>query len=206
MSFKKNVYAVILAGGLSSRMGGGIKSLNKFNNKFIFDRVFENLKKQLNNIIISSNDENNSFSKYKVRIIKDVEKGFLGPLAGIHASLEWINTNKKQIDWLITVPSDTPFIPKNLVEKLYISATKNNCKIILARSNNKTHPIIGIWHTSLYLSLKKDLFLGTRKILDYAIKNSLGYAEFFNSNYDPFFNINYKKDIIEAEKIENKYL
>ena len=54
MSFKKNVYSVILAGGLSSRMGGGIKSLKKFNNKLIFDRVFENLKKQLNNIIISS--------------------------------------------------------------------------------------------------------------------------------------------------------
>ena len=206
MSFKKNVYSVILAGGLSSRMGGGIKSLKKFNNKLIFDRVFENLKKQLNNIIISSNDENNLFNKNKVRIIKDVEKGFLGPLAGIHASLEWINTNKKEVEWLVTVPSDTPFIPNDLVEKLYITATKNNFEIVLAKSNNKTHPIIGIWHSNLYVSLEKDLILGTRKILDYATKNSLGYVEFFNSNYDPFFNINYENDIIKAEKIENKYL
>ena len=42
-----DVCAVILTGGRSSRMGGGIKSLKKFNNKLIFDRIFENLQNQV---------------------------------------------------------------------------------------------------------------------------------------------------------------
>ena len=111
-----NIYAVILVGGLSSRMGGGIKSLKKFNDKIIFDRIMDNLKKQVKKIIINSNDVEGLFIKYKSEIIKDNLKGFLGPLAGIHASLKWLNINAKNVEWLITVPGDTPFIPKNLVK------------------------------------------------------------------------------------------
>ena len=52
-------------------MGGGIKSLNKFNNKMIFDRIFENLKNQIDNVIVNTNDLNNFFDRYKVIIVKD---------------------------------------------------------------------------------------------------------------------------------------
>ena len=202
---KGNICAVILAGGLSSRMGGGVKSLKKFNNKLIFDRIFENLNTQVQKIIINSNDTNNLFDRYRVEIVEDSHKGFLGPLAGIHASLEWLVINHKNINWLVTVPGDTPFVPLNLVEKLFNKANEGNYKIVLAQSNKRTHPIIGIWHSSLNISLKKNLISGTRKILDWATNHSLGYVEFFNPKYDPFFNINYKEDIVKAEEIENNY-
>ena len=200
-----DVCAVILTGGRSSRMGGGIKSLKKFNNKLIFDRIFENLKNQINKIIINSNDSENLFNSYNVEIIKDSYRGFLGPLAGIHAALEWTTLNYPHINWLITVPGDTPFIPNNLVKKLLIKTKKGKHKIVLAQSNKKTHPIIGVWHLSLYNSLKNDLNSGVRKILDWASKHPLGYADFTNSKYDPFFNINYEEDMIQAQEIENNY-
>ena len=41
------ILAVILTGGLSSRMGGGIKSFKKFNDKTIFDRISAVLGNQL---------------------------------------------------------------------------------------------------------------------------------------------------------------
>ena len=180
-----------------------MKSLKMFNNKIIFDRIFENLKCQVQEIIINSNDSENLFFNYDVKIIRDSLKGFLGPLAGIHATLEWLVKNATHINLLITVPCDTPFIPVNLVNKLLDKAKYSNHKIVLAQSNGKTNPIIGIWHSSLYGSLSNDLNLGTRKILDWAKKHSLGYVEFINPNYDPFFNINYEKDILEAQEIEN---
>ena len=200
-----NIYAVILAGGLSSRIGGGVKSLIKFNDKIIIDRILENLNNQVQSIIINANKKINIFDKYEVNIIQDSIKGYLGPLAGIHASLEWIYLNQKNIDWLVTVPGDTPFIPTNLVEKLLNKAINFNHKIVLAKSSGKVHPVIGIWHLSLLKSLSVDLKSGTRKILDWANKHSLGFEEFVNTDYDPFFNINYKEDILKAEKIENKY-
>ena len=203
INYNNDLCAVILTGGRSSRMGGGIKSLKKFNNKYIFDRIFENLQTQVDKVIINSNDSENLFVKYKVEVIKDSLGGFLGPLAGIHASFEWLNKNAPYINWLVTVPGDTPFIPKNLVKKLLDKVKNTNHKIVLAQSNGKTHPIIGIWHSNLFESLKNSLNSGNRKIMNWASQHSLGYVEFTNSKYDPFFNINCKEDLIEAKEIEN---
>ena len=203
INYNNDLCAVILTGGRSSRMGGGIKSLKKFNNKYIFDRIFENLQTQVDKVIINSNDTENLFVKYNVEVIKDSLEGFLGPLAGIHASFEWLNKNAPYINWLVTVPGDTPFIPKNLVKKLLDKVKNTNHKIVLAQSNGKTHPIIGIWHSNLFESLKNSLNSGNRKIMNWASQNSLGYEEFTNSKYDPFFNINCKEDLIEAKEIEN---
>ena len=201
--YNNDLCAVIITGGRSSRMGGGIKSLKKFNNKYIFDRIFENLQTQVDKVIINSNDSENLFVKYNVEVIKDSLEGYLGPLAGIHASFEWLNKNAPYINWLVTVPGDTPFIPKNLVKKLLDKVKNTNHKIVLAQSNGKTHPIIGIWHSNLFESLKNSLNSGNRKIMNWASQNSLGYEEFTNSKYDPFFNINCKEDLIEAKEIEN---
>ena len=55
MKKKKNICAVILSGGLSSRMGGGIKSLKVFNNKTVFERILHRIEKQVNYIIVNSN-------------------------------------------------------------------------------------------------------------------------------------------------------
>jgi len=203
INYNNDLCAVILTGGRSSRMGGGIKSLKKFNNKYIFDRIFENLQTQVDKVIINSNDSENLFVKYNVEVIKDSLEGYLGPLAGIHASFEWLNKNAPYINWLVTVPGDTPFIPKNLVKKLLDKVKNTNHKIVLAQSNGKTHPIIGIWHSNLFESLKNSLNSGNRKIMNWASQNSLGYEEFTNSKYDPFFNINCKEDLIEAKEIEN---
>ena len=203
IDYNNDLCAVILTGGRSSRMGGGIKSLKKFNNKYIFDRVFENLQTQVNKVIINSNDSENLFVKYNVEVIKDSLEGYLGPLAGLHATLEWLNKNAPYINWLVTVPGDTPFIPINLVKKLLDKVKNSNHKIVLAQSNGKTHPIIGIWHSNLFESLKNSLNSGNRKIMDWASQHSLEYVEFANSKYDPFFNINCNEDLIKAKEIEN---
>ena len=199
------ILAVILTGGLSSRMGGGIKSFKQFNNKTIFDRILENLNKQVNQIIINNNNNSELFLKYNITIIEDIFGNFAGPLAGIHSALNWINKNNRSIKWLITVPGDTPFIPKNLVQNLLNAAIKGNYEIVLAKSLGKTHPVIGIWRSYLRESLEKDLNKGIRKIVSWAEKHKLGYAKFENYDYDPFFNINYIEDISKAEEIEKNY-
>ena len=42
---KSKTIIVILAGGQSRRFGGGYKTLNKFNDISILDRIIQNLKK-----------------------------------------------------------------------------------------------------------------------------------------------------------------
>ena len=201
----EEICAVIMTGGKSSRMGGGIKSLKKFNNKVIFDRIYEILNNQIRNIIINTNTEEKYFEKYNRIIIKDKIIGYLGPLAGIHASLSWINNNMPKVNWLISVPGDTPFIPNDLINRLYVKAKINNKQIILAKSNNNIHPVIGIWNINLLKSLECNLLNGERKIIVWAKNHELDFEEFSVENYDPFFNINYKEDLNKAKEIEEKF-
>tara|TARA_Y100001960_G_C14680615_1_gene830915 strand:+ start:385 stop:1017 length:633 start_codon:yes stop_codon:yes gene_type:complete len=209
MSDKKDkICTVILTGGLSTRMGGGIKSLTKFNKKTIFDRIIEKINNQCKYTIINSNKNNKELNKYKLPIIKDVLSGYLGPLAGIHASFYWIKLNIPKIDWLVTVPCDTPFLPDDLVKKLILKAKKNKKDIVFAKSNNRTHPVIGIWkcNASLFLNLEKKLLEGTRKIMYWAKDHAFDTEDFDHELFDPFFNINSKEDLKKAKEIEDKYL
>ena len=201
---KKNMMALIMIGGQSKRMGGGIKSLLKFNNKNIFDRILEKLTPQIQKIIINCNSGEEKLTKYELPIIKDLKKGFLGPLAGIHSAMSWGVNNAPEVEWLITLPGDTPFIPDDIISKFQKKISKN-IKIILAQSNNKTHPIIGAWHVSLLMNLDKHLGLGTRKILSWAELHPMGFINYNYEKYDPFFNINTKNDLEKAINIERDF-
>ena len=203
---KNNFCTVMLTGGLSSRMGGGIKSFEQFNNKTIFDRILEKIIPQAKCIIINSNEDNSKFDKYNFPVIKDKIKGHLGPLAGIHASLHWIKFNMPEVEWLVSVPSDTPFLPINLVNKLFIKAKKNKKKIILASCNDKIHPVIGLWKCDLLEDLEVSLNKGIRKIMLWVERHTFDTENFDHNFYDPFFNINFKEDLIQAKEIENKYI
>ena len=196
--------ALIMIGGQSTRMGGGVKSLIKFNNKNIFDRILKSIKPQIQNIIINCNKEKLGLEKYKIPIIKDIKKGYLGPLAGIHAAMNWMKKNEPGIEWLVTLPGDTPFIPNDLISRFDYKISPN-IKIILAKSNDKIHPIIGAWHISLFKDLDMQIDSGVRKILSWVELHPTDYVNYEFNNFDPFFNINSKEDVSIAEQIEKNF-
>lgn len=203
MKLENKMLAVIMIGGQSKRLGGGIKSFIEFNERKIFDRIFEKTRLQIDQIIINCNSEEVKLNEYKIPIIKDLKIGYAGPLAGIHSAMNWINTNKPQIEWLVTIPGDTPFIPDDLIDNFKKKISPKS-KIILAQSQNRTHPIIGVWHTSLFKSLDIKLDEGVRKIMSWASLHPIEYINYPIKKFDPFFNINTIEDIntaIEIEKI-----
>ena len=195
----------ILIGGRSSRMGGGIKSLKKFNNKTILDRVVERSIKQVSSLAINSNNKDKKIEKYLIPIFSDILEGHLGPLAGIHASLIWSTKNNPDHQWVVTFAGDTPFFPNNIVKKLYNKATMENNKIVLARSFGRNHPVFGIWHISLLEDLEKSINNKIRKIDQWAKNHFFKVLSFDNYEYDPFFNVNNHKDLIKAAEIETQF-
>tara|TARA_Y100001970_G_scaffold226819_2_gene280576 strand:- start:125 stop:757 length:633 start_codon:yes stop_codon:yes gene_type:complete len=200
------VCTLILAGGLSKRMGGVIKTFLKFNDKTILDRIIDKTNNQNKNILINANSDNFKISNKNYQIIKDVIEGFKGPLAGIHSGFDWIHKNKLDYKWLVTVPSDTPFLPNNLIEELFDKILSTKCKIVLASHKNKIHPVIGIWDCSLKEDLEKNLKKGVRKIMNWVVNHEFEHINFENEKYDPFFNINTKQDLLSAKEIEDKLI
>ena len=197
---KSKTILVILAGGQSRRFGGGYKTLNKFNKISILDRIIQNFSKLEMEIVLNVNSNEDQFLKTGLHLIKDELENFQGPLAGIYSSMKWVLENRKNIEWIFTSPSDTPFLNKSLVNKFLSTNYNNKTNIVIAKSSNKTHPVIGFWHISLIKSLEEFLAKDNRKIMHWVEGQNYEILNFENKNN--FFNINTQADLEEAIKIE----
>ena len=151
-------------------------------------------------IVLNVNSNEDEFLKTGLHLINDEQENFQGPLAGIYSSMKWVLENRKNIEWIFTSPSDTPFLNKNLVNKFLSTDYNNKTKIVIAKSSNKTHPVIGLWHISLIKSLEEFLAKENRKIMHWVEGQNYEILNFENKNN--FFNINTQADLEEAMKIE----
>ena len=197
---KLKTLIVVLAGGQSKRFGGGYKTLYKLNNKSLLNRVIKNFEKLDIEIVLNVNSDEKQFKKTGLTLIKDEFVDFQGPLAGIYSTMNWALKNKKDVEWIFTAPSDTPFLNSDLVDKFLIGKYSSNTKIILAQNSNKTHPVIGFWHISLFKNLEDFFESDSRKIMHWVEQQNFELLNFENKNF--FYNINSKSDLIEAIKIE----
>tara|TARA_A100001011_G_C14301807_1_gene841127 strand:- start:45 stop:665 length:621 start_codon:yes stop_codon:yes gene_type:complete len=198
---KNKILFVILAGGESKRFGGGFKTFYKINNKSIFERILKILKKNKIEIVINANKNHEQFKKFNLPIIKDKKKGFLGPLAGIHSSIDWCLNKYQTKEWVFTVPSDTPFLPDNLLNH-FCNKLNQNVQILVARSNKKVHPVVSMWNVNLLKSLEKELNQNNRKIMNLVEKHNFNFVDFDFEIVDPFFNINTVEDLKIAKNFD----
>ena len=83
------VPGLVLAGGLSRRMGGGDKCLRPFAGATILDRIVARLRPQVSSIAINANGDAARFARFGLPVLADTVEGFAGPLAGILAGMRW---------------------------------------------------------------------------------------------------------------------
>ena len=197
---KLKTQLVILAGGQSKRFGGGFKTLHKFNNLSLLNRIINNYKNFNIEIALNINSDEVEFLETDLDLIKDEIENFQGPLAGIYSSFKWVLKNKKKIEWIFTTSSDTPFLYGEIINKFFKTKFNDNSKIILAKNSEKIHPIIGLWHISLLRNLEEFLKKDNRKIMNWVKLQNYELLNFENKNH--FFNINTRSDLKEATKIE----
>ena len=86
---RSDIVGVVLAGGLSRRMGGGDKGLLDVAGKPMLTRVVEHLTPQVSCIVINANGPPERFAGYGLPVVADPIDGFAGPLAGVLAGMRW---------------------------------------------------------------------------------------------------------------------
>ena len=106
---------LVLAGGLARRMGGGDKALIEIGGRTILDRVLQTMTPQCERIILNANGDLSRFARFGLSVVPDDIPDFAGPLAGILAGLDWAATHRPEIEWMVSVPGDCPFLPSDLV-------------------------------------------------------------------------------------------
>src|SRR3974390_755746 len=112
------VPAVLLAGGLARRMGGGDKPMRTILGRTILERVIARLSPQCDGLILNANGDPARFAAFGLPVVADGVAGFPGPLAGILAALDWAARNRPEVTHVLSAAADCPFLPRDLVARL----------------------------------------------------------------------------------------
>jgi molybdopterin-guanine dinucleotide biosynthesis protein A len=196
------VCGIILAGGLARRMGGGDKPLKTIAGKPILAHVIERLRPQCARLVLNANGDPARFASFGLPVVADDVPDFAGPLAGILAGLDWIAANVPDCECAISVAGDTPFIPRDLVQRLQMARLNEASDIAVAASGGRTHPVIALWPIALRTELRRAMTQESeRKIDRFTARYQVAEVSWPNEPYDPFFNVNEAGDIEAAEAI-----
>lgn len=192
-----NPACVILAGGLARRMGGGDKPLRPIGGRTILDHVIARIGPQCSALALNANGDPARFAQWALPVIADSVEGFVGPLAGVLAGMDWA---APQGEWLLSVAADCPFLPLDLVSRLADAQIQNNADIVVASSGAQAHPVIALWRVSLHEDLRYALVVEQmRKIDRWTARYKVAHVEWLKEPVDPFFNANTPEDLAAAE-------
>ena len=189
-----DIPALILAGGRSSRMGGGDKSLMPLHGRSLLSYVLDRIKPQASHLLINSNSDPALFGEFGLPVRPDTLPDRPGPLAGILTGLLW--AAEHNATHMVTVPCDTPFLPHDLVARLSGDMLRSCADIAVARDPEQVHPVIAVWPVSLATQLAADLEAGTRSVYRWLKQFDICESTFAASH---FSNLNTPADILAAE-------
>lgn len=146
------ITGIILAGGQSSRMNGEDKGLIEINGQSLCQNLYKQLQSQVNEIIISCNQNMPRYQMISPQCQSDIFKGSLGPLAGIHACLKQIST-----DYFMVVPCDLHDIPCDLVTQLFKKLEKEKVDLCYVSNDNNHYYLIMLGKKNLLADLEQQL-------------------------------------------------
>jgi len=199
---RDDIVGVLLAGGQSRRMGGGDKSLRDLAGRPILSHVIERVRGQVGQLVLNANGDPERFADFDLPVVPDVVEGQPGPLAGILTGMRWVARHAPEAAWILTVATDAPFVPTDIVARLAAAIAAEGADLACAASGGRHHPVIGLWPVRLADDLQNAIEQESiRKVDLWTAKYKLAVAEFSGKPTDPFFNVNRPDDLEEAVRV-----
>jgi molybdenum cofactor guanylyltransferase len=157
------ITGLILAGGRGSRMGNVDKGLQMFRGAPMAMHVMLRLQPQVGPLLINANQNMGPYEGFGVPVWPDQMADFAGPLAGLQTGLAHCET-----PYLVTVPCDSPFLPTDLVARLYADLIEWDADLAVAVTGEggerRTQPVFCLMKSTLLAHLTAFLQDGGRKI------------------------------------------
>ena len=185
---------VILAGGLGTRIGGA-KGLQPLHGRALIDWVLDSVSRQSEEVLINVNGVHDDYLCFGYPVIADQTPNLPGPLAGLQSALRLASH-----DWVASVPCDTPFLPDDLIARLYKAvSTVTTVEASVAVVAGKRQPTIALYHKSVLPKLDAYLNSGERKVNSWL--ETLQLNEAVLDDAIAFTNINTLDDLAHANQI-----
>ena len=196
------VIGIVLAGGSATRIGGGDKGARLVGGRPILDHVAAAMRPQCAHLVVNASGDAARFASLGGIIVADSVPGRPGPLAGVLAGLDWVAGARPDEPFAVTVPTDAPFLPHDLVARLGEAQAGTGAPVACARSGGRCHHVAALWSVSLRHDLRHALTVdGVRQVRRFVERHGAAYADWPVAPYDPFHNVNTPADLEEAERI-----
>lgn len=149
--------AVILAGGLNTRMSGRNKAFLEIGGRTILDRLLESLQSTFSEIMLVTRQPD-LYSGYSVRVVEDIRPD-RSSLTGIHAGLV-----RAKAEYGFMVPCDTPFLQSALV-RMMLAELEPALDVVVPFYGGHYQPLCAIYSKRCIPVIEDQLNGGDYKII-----------------------------------------
>lgn len=199
MGKRSDMAGVVLAGGRSRRMEGGVKAFADLAGKPMLQSVIDRIRPQVGLLMLSVEQKAPEWDCFGLEQVPDPRPGSHGPLGGLLAALE--KASQEGAGYLALVPCDAPFLPHNLVAALADTSSRQALPVAVIRNAGRVQPVFSLWSTRLAGRLQEAVngqhmagFMQFLRVQEHAILDWPDEAE------NPFFNINDRAALEHAKK------
>lgn len=192
---REDITGIVLAGGQGRRMGGVDKGLVELGGIPLVGHVLARFAPQVGELLINANQNLDRYAAFGYPVVPDAVGGFAGPLAGLHAGL-----SRAATDYAATVPCDSPFLPADLVARLYTALAAAGAQLAVARTFDQPHPVFCVARRDVLPHLEAFLAGGGRKIDAWYATLSVALVA-FDDEAQTFRNINTADELTDADRL-----
>lgn len=194
------VTGVILAGGVSRRLGYRNKAQLELLGKSVIEYVVEALSKVTENICLITNSQE-EYATLGLPMFGDILPGS-GSVGGIYTGLKVSETHHN-----LVIACDMPFVKPHLLSMLINNSPGYD--VVIPETKDGYHPTSAIYSKNCIEPIKALIKTGNLKIIDFfpdVAVNSMD-IEALLPDHDPnmFFNINTDEDYLKALSIADYY-
>lgn len=199
---KAATVGLILAGGEGSRLGGVFKAGIRLDNTPLLELLRQSLAPQVDHIVYASGPyPAHRFPDVgKADLLPDPPGGFGGPAVAISTAVAHLAQAESSPEFLVTVPGDTPGLPKDFVDRLRETQQKTGADAVMAAYAGQIHPIHALWRLDALLARSRTAPPPwTDERVRYLLDNRVACDFDDNHRCDPFLGINRVADLLEWE-------
>ena len=172
-------------------MGGVNKGLQMLRGRPMVQWVADRYTPQVDELLVNANQDAAAYEAMGFRVVSDIVGGYAGPLAGLHRGL---STASHPL--VATVPCDSPFLPTDLVSRLYAAMQTDGTDFAVACTEGQPQPVFALCRRTLLGDLTAYLDAGGRKID--AWYGRFPVSEVLFDDAAAFRNINTAEELAEA--------
>jgi molybdenum cofactor guanylyltransferase len=197
------IAGAIIAGGAGTRMGGVEKLLMPFGARLMIDRVLDVAKPQVDVLALNVRDQSrNLYETWTAKgldLIHDPYSSSIGPLGGVVAGLDWLTGLGEPFEWLATFPGDSPFLPRDMVARLFATA-RAAAAPAFAHDGERIQSLCALWPSRCLGELKNAIESGEVR----SVQRALSQLQCVQVNFEDrgmFMNINTLEDLDCADLV-----